>query len=200
MSSPTSRLVVKAGGVIGTIYALETAEVAIGRDPSNDIVIPEADISRHHARFVRQGEQYLVEDLGSTNGTYVNGQRLNTPRALRHGDEVRLGPKVVLVYEQVIDVERTVAVSAETLQAAPPPSPTPPPAAAAPPQRGYAPPPSAPPPPAPLAPKRRGATLWIILGVLAILALCVIVGALWYIDANRLWCVVFPFLFPGACP
>ena len=191
------RLVVKAGGVIGTAYALESAEIHIGRDAQNDVVIAEADISRRHARLTRQDGGYVLEDLGSTNGTFVNGQRLTSPYPLRPGDEVRLGPKVVLVYEQVSDPNATVAVSAETLRAAPtvPPSPAPAPARPAP-----TPPP---PPPAKAAPpaKKKSSTVWLlVLIAAAIFACAVIAGALWYIDANRLWCVVFPFLFPGACP
>ncbi len=194
--SATYRLVVKSGGVIGTAYALESAEVYIGRDAQNDIVIAEADISRRHARLRQTADGYIIEDLGSTNGTFVNGQRLTVPRPLQGGEEIRLGPQVVLVYEKVGDPGATVAVAADTIQAAaPPPSPR---APAAP-----APPPPPPPPAAPAAPPRRSSLArrwWLYLLILAVFAFCFIVAALWYIDANKLWCVVFPFLFPGACP
>ncbi len=200
MNGSLYRLVVRAGGIIGTAYALESAEIHIGRDAHNDIVIAEADISRRHARLTRQENGYVLEDLGSTNGTFVNGQRLTAPHPLRPGDEVRLGPKVVLVYEQVTDPNATVAVSAETLQAAPPaaaapPSPSaPPPAAAAAPAR---PAPAAARPPS--APAKRKSAAWLLILIAALVFICVAVGVFLYFAPASFWCTVFPFLFPGAC-
>lgn len=186
MNSTLYRLVVKAGGVIGTAYALENAEIHIGRDAQNDIVIAEADISRRHARLTRSEHGYVIEDLGSTNGTFINGQRLTTPYALRPGDEVRLGPKVVLMYEQVSDPNATVAVSAETLQAAPPPPPPP-----------KKPIPAAPPPAAVPTPQRRKSFGWVFFLIAALLFLCVAVGVFLYFAPTSFWCSVFPFLFPS---
>ncbi len=199
MNGSLYRLVVKAGGIIGTAYALESAEIHIGRDAQNDIVITEADISRRHARLTRSENGYLLEDLGSTNGTFVNGQRLTAPYALRPGDEVRLGPKVVLVYEQVSDPNATVAVSAETVQAAPPaaappaPPPSPPPAAAAPARSAPA------VRPAPAAPAKRKSTAWLLILIAALVFVCAAVGVFLYFAPASFWCTVFPFLFPGAC-
>jgi len=201
--SGSYRLVVKSGGVIGTAYALESAEIFLGRDAQNDIVIAEADISRRHARLRRADGGYVIEDLGSTNGTFVNGQRLTAPHRLRSGEEIRLGPHVVLVYESVGDPGATVAIAAETVQTAapapPPPSPPPPSTSAPPPPRARSAPP---PPPTPSAvPRPRSANRWwLFLLILVILGICFIGAALWYIDANKLWCAIFPFLFPGACP
>ena len=63
----------------------------LGRSSQNDLVIPDSSLSRHHARLdLRDGLPY-VEDLGSLNGTFVNGQRIALPHLLREGDEVRLG-------------------------------------------------------------------------------------------------------------
>jgi len=208
MTNPLYRLVVKAGGVIGTTYALEAPELYLGRDVQNDIVVPEAEVSRRHARLIRNGDVYILEDLGSTNGTFINGKRLVAPHTLHSGDEVQLGPNVVFIYESVSDPNATVVVQAKTIQAAvqqpvrapsPPPPPAPPPpqpvAVSAPPPR-----PASAPPPSPPQPERRSRT-WLYLLLLAVVFLCLIVAAgLWYIDANRLWCSVFPFLFPGACP
>src|SRR5690606_18783024 len=55
-------------------------------------------VSRVHARLVRQGEQWLIEDLGSRNGTLVNGERLTERRALSFGDRVQLSPDTMLVF------------------------------------------------------------------------------------------------------
>ncbi|NPA93358.1 MAG: FHA domain-containing protein [Chloroflexi bacterium] len=217
MSQPQYRLVVKSGGVVGTAYALETAEIYIGRDVQNDIVIAEAEVSRRHARLNRQADAYVLEDLGSTNGTFVNGKRLVAPYTLRPGDEIRIGPHVVLVFEQVFDPDATVAVSAPTLREAakPAPQPSAPAAPAPPPAEAPAPSPASPAPPPPAAaqpapapppipetpaspPNRRW---WLYALLLGFLFLCLLVGlGLWYIDSHYLWCTVFPFLFPGACP
>ncbi len=60
-----------------------------GRD--NHIVIPEGYVSHHHAQIYRHGNQYVIEDLGSINHTYVNGQILEGRAYLRPGDKIRIG-------------------------------------------------------------------------------------------------------------
>lgn len=64
-----------------------------GRDPTNDLVLPLALVSRHHARIERQNGHYYVRDLHSTNGTYVNNKRLepDVPHVLSPGDVIRIG-------------------------------------------------------------------------------------------------------------
>lgn len=64
---------------------------AIGRNPNNDIVVDDAKVSAFHARIDRRREGFLLVDLNSTNGTFLNGKRISM-RLLRAGDEVRLGP------------------------------------------------------------------------------------------------------------
>ena len=73
-------------------------ETTIGRWQDNDIVIDDRWVSRYHARVRRQEEQYLVEDLGSKNGTQVNGQRISGPTDLSDGDVVQVTPLVKLVF------------------------------------------------------------------------------------------------------
>ena len=66
-------------------------EVTIGRDPASTCILEDQTVSAHHARlFYRQG-QWWVEDLRSTNGTYLNQEPVNTPLVLAHGDELRFG-------------------------------------------------------------------------------------------------------------
>ena len=65
--------------------------VEIGRDESTDIALDDDQASRRHARVSAQGDLALLEDLGSTNGTYVNGQPIEGPRVLRPGDKIRVG-------------------------------------------------------------------------------------------------------------
>ena len=70
------RLVMRSGPTVGKVYPLDKNELFLGRDLSNDIVINDPEISRRHSRLFLQGNTFAIEDMGSTNGTFVNGQRL----------------------------------------------------------------------------------------------------------------------------
>lgn len=74
--------------------------VVVGRSPSSDIVIDEPYVSATHARFTIQGPALVLEDLGSTNGTMVNGHAIDQPVTLRDGDEVQVGDTVMRVNRQ----------------------------------------------------------------------------------------------------
>lgn len=98
MVGPAKRLtpqptfvVTSEGELKGTMLVVDADEKVIGRRDASDIVLPESHVSLTHARVRRQKGAVLLEDLGSTNGTYVNGERLTTSRALRHGDVVIFG-------------------------------------------------------------------------------------------------------------
>ena len=78
------------GRVLKETAVSHTAAVTIGRLADNAIVIDNPAVSSHHVRIAREGPQFVVEDLGSTNGTFVNGDRV-TKRALRHGDTILVG-------------------------------------------------------------------------------------------------------------
>ena len=71
--------------------------VVIGRSPSSDIVIDEPYVSASHARFTIQGPALVLEDLGSTNGTMVNGHIIEQPVTLRDTDEVQIGDVIMRV-------------------------------------------------------------------------------------------------------
>lgn len=71
--------------------------VVIGRSPSSDIVISEPYVSATHARFTLQGPALVLEDLGSMNGTLVNGHPIGQPVTLRDGDEVQVGDAIMRV-------------------------------------------------------------------------------------------------------
>jgi len=81
------------------MFTLEGDQIDIGRDSTNEVVINDAEISRRHARLTFQGGKYVLEDLGSTNGTFVNGQRLAGPRVLKPGEVVSFGEQIVMVFE-----------------------------------------------------------------------------------------------------
>lgn len=74
--------------------------VVVGRSPSSDIVIDEPYVSAAHARFSLQGPALVLEDLGSTNGTMVNGHAIVQPVTLRDGDEVQVGDTIMKVGRQ----------------------------------------------------------------------------------------------------
>lgn len=88
----TLRLEVLTGTlpVTGRQYALY-GPLEIGRGTSCDISIPNRFVSTHHARIAPQGGAWMLEDLGSTNGTLVNGEPLDTPHRLAPGDRVLVG-------------------------------------------------------------------------------------------------------------
>ncbi len=84
---------------VGGALVLRPGAYTVGRAEGCDLVVPDPGVSRQHVRVRRGPEGTELEDLGSTNGTYVNGLRVNRCR-LRHGDRVRLG-RVVLEYREV---------------------------------------------------------------------------------------------------
>ncbi len=69
--------------------------LSIGRGPDNDLQIPDTKVSRHHCLIERQGSEINIRDLGSSNGTYVNGKRVEKT-SLSHGDVIRLGETELL--------------------------------------------------------------------------------------------------------
>ena len=96
------RLTMQRGPNVGKTYELVKDVVTMGRDMSNDIVINDAESSRHHSRLTKQGNTYVLEDLGSTNGTFVNSARLSTPRTLSPGDVIGMGETCALTYEVIM--------------------------------------------------------------------------------------------------
>src|SRR5215469_9693410 len=72
-------------------YRLDKSTLAIGSHHSNDIVLTDATVSRRHATIARRLGRFVLTDLGSTNGSYINGRRVSRPTSLRRGDEVRFG-------------------------------------------------------------------------------------------------------------
>lgn len=89
-------LVMQQGPQPQQAFPLHKNLLTIGRAEDNDIVINDAEISRHHARLTWQGNNWVIEDLGSSNGTYINGQRISGPTILVPGAQLRLGPDVFM--------------------------------------------------------------------------------------------------------
>jgi LysM repeat protein len=87
-------LVMRRGPQPNRPFPLDKDVITIGRSPDNDIFVDDAEVSRHHARLTRQGNNWVLEDLGSRNGTFVNGQRISGPVMLTPGAQVDFGPDV----------------------------------------------------------------------------------------------------------
>lgn len=83
-------LVVERGPRTGMTYLLRPGNTTAGRNPESDIFLNDVTVSRHHCRFVVSADELSVEDSGSTNGTYVNGKRVDLAN-LNAGDEVLVG-------------------------------------------------------------------------------------------------------------
>lgn len=86
----TAMLLMLEGPAPGRRVFLERPTLLIGRDEGCDIVIADRQVSRHHARISLEGDGYILKDLGSKNGTFVNGQELAEPYALQDGDEIQI--------------------------------------------------------------------------------------------------------------
>jgi pSer/pThr/pTyr-binding forkhead associated (FHA) protein len=83
-------LVVERGPRTGLTFLLAKDNTTVGRHPESDIFLNDVTVSRHHCRFVLDESQLVVEDSGSTNGTYVNDERVDRSD-LAPGDEVLIG-------------------------------------------------------------------------------------------------------------
>ncbi len=149
------KLSVRQGPRPNLVFELDQPGYVIGREAGNEIVIEDPQVSRRHAQLTRQGNSYLIEDIGSTNGTYVNGKRVTAPTLLANGDMIGLADTVIIAVQVPLSAGEEATVVSEAAYYAPPtvpaftppvvhPQPAPQPA----PQPVYVPPPVQPAPPA----------------------------------------------------
>lgn len=98
------RLVVEQGKLAGHGFDLERPVIVIGRGQDCDIILDEHQVSRQHARLEHTPQGWMLLDLGSTNGTQVNGQQLRAhdPYALQPGDRVALGTAVLALQQPAV--------------------------------------------------------------------------------------------------
>jgi hypothetical protein len=204
-------LTMKEGPTPGQRTDLQGSSLVLGRDPACNLVINDVEVSRRHARFIAQSGGYAIEDLGSTNGTFIDEQRIKGVVPLKPGASIRLGDRVSFIYESApADEAGTQGVPVKQIKTSTTPR--------------YIPVPKPPVPPAPMAPEptaietpelaaaparrrpRRGGIRlplftqrWFMIGaVLLILGSCAAIFFFWYVDANYLWCDVFGGLI-SAC-
>ncbi|MFN2134388.1 MAG: FHA domain-containing protein [Candidatus Promineifilaceae bacterium] len=98
MAETPERLIVASGPNQGQEYELGAGEFTIGRSTNNQIVLPLPEISRRHARIWKARDGYYVEDLGSTNGTFVNELRIQEATRLQEGDLLQIGDSFRLFF------------------------------------------------------------------------------------------------------
>jgi len=195
MSPISNRLVVRTGPNPGMVFDLTKEITTLGRDVANDIVLGDPEVSRQHSRITRTPGGYVVEDMGSTNGTFVNGERLAAPRVLREGDLIGLSEKVTLTFEALTPgVEETVVSRAEEPQRYAPtvrePAPMPAASPVTPPAKPVTPPvkpvtPPVTPPQVAVEEQPRKRSTWLLAGCGCLVIIAILAAVLWYMDANH---------------
>lgn len=103
-------LIAREGQLIGERWTIESGEFLIGRGSDCQIILPERQVSRYHAKIVRETNRYYLHDLGSKNGTHLNGVRVQDPTPLEDGDEIQIALRVKLLF---IGTDATVPLTIE---------------------------------------------------------------------------------------
>ncbi|MCB0337727.1 MAG: FHA domain-containing protein [Bdellovibrionales bacterium] len=98
LRSQEHRLDIQMADGTTDFFLLEQDEIIVGRDPESDLALLDGNVSRRHARFYKHNEEYFIEDLKSTNGTYLNNVQV-VKSLLRPHDRIRMGD-CVLTYVQ----------------------------------------------------------------------------------------------------
>ncbi|NOZ29025.1 MAG: FHA domain-containing protein [Chloroflexi bacterium] len=110
-STETAMLILQRGGTeAGRRWLLDKQSLTIGRADDCDIVLPDRVVSRHHARVYWIDGDYYVEDLGSKNGTYVNGKEVTEAQQLEDGDEIQIALRFKLAF---VDAGATAPLTLE---------------------------------------------------------------------------------------
>ena len=100
------KLVLTFKDVVLEEFPVTQSSVTIGRTPDNDIVIDNTLVSRHHLKIVQDGTHYIVEDLGSGNGTLLNGQKI-VKETLRDQDAISVGKHtLVFIHKETAPLEQ----------------------------------------------------------------------------------------------
>lgn len=99
-------LIVLQGSNVGEMHEIERGEMVLGRGQTASVRLNDEGVSRKHARVIRSGDNYIIEDLNSSNGTLVNGTSV-TQRILEDGDKISLGSITILkfTYHDHLDVD-----------------------------------------------------------------------------------------------
>ena len=110
MERENAMLILERGSGPGRRWSLDRESYLIGRLPDCDIILPDRSVSRRHARIYLRGDRYWIEDLGSKNGTYINGEPLTEPRPLDDGDEIQIALRFKMAF---VGAEETAPLDLE---------------------------------------------------------------------------------------
>jgi hypothetical protein len=168
------RLRMQVGSSIGQVYTMVGDLLTIGRAQDNDVLLDDPQVSRYHAHLMRHGDEIIIEDLGSTNGTLVNGRRITGPHVLQPSETIAVGASVFSV--EGFAAPSTVGMLPQTLTARDFPGPVRQPAA----------PPQVPPAAAPAGETPWQAIGWVA-GLLIVVMLILALAGLtaWLLTRNR---------------
>jgi pSer/pThr/pTyr-binding forkhead associated (FHA) protein len=114
------KLSVRQGPRPNLVFELDKPSYVIGREAGNDLVIEDPQVSRRHAQLTQQGNSYLIEDIGSTNGTFVNGKRVTAPTLLANGDMLGLADTVIIAVQVSLPMGGEATVVSDAVYHAPP--------------------------------------------------------------------------------
>lgn len=199
----------------GLDFALNKPRVSIGRDPNNDIVIDHIEVSRKHALIEVQDGQVTITDVGSLNGTFIDGVQISGATTVLPGQVIEVSEAIrFILAEQESKAEATIVMEAEKAPSTPKTSDSL--DSVTPDDRGLddfepffadeTPEVSEPDPDAVVREYRQKRstdkkTFWIVIAILFALIILSVLAFVWYIDYYSLWCDVLPYLFePGLCP
>jgi serine phosphatase RsbU (regulator of sigma subunit) len=97
-------LQIVSGPLAGRLFKIDRDLIIIGRNPDCDIVLAPKSVSRRHAAIVRRSVEYVLKDIGSTRGTYINGERLTQPAILSNGCTVQIGELQLVFKSQAVQI------------------------------------------------------------------------------------------------
>lgn len=110
------KLIVRSGSNVGDEKELNKKLICIGRDPSNDLILENNEISRLHTKITQSDDSYLIEDLNSTNGTFINGRKITKPENLFDGDLISLGESNIFEISISKEEENSAEIKTEIIE------------------------------------------------------------------------------------
>lgn len=108
LPSGSALLIVRRGPNQGARFLLDTDSAIAGRHPNADIFLDDVTVSRRHSEFTRQGTDFYVADMGSLNGTFYEGERVDDKQLLADGAEVQVGKYRLTFFASRIDLARNL--------------------------------------------------------------------------------------------
>lgn len=103
-------LIAREGQLVGERWTIDTTEFVIGRGNDCQIILPERQVSRYHAKITSEQGTYILHDLDSKNGTHLNGKRVEGSTPLKDGDEIQIALRVKLLF---IGTDATIPLTVE---------------------------------------------------------------------------------------